>query len=202
MILLGMLRIPQLYFPGPSWFRVCIVAWVAITIFQLWGNFLIRPEVKYGVLSYKFTKTLTASIFGFIATSVFLGVRGGPAYSLGFTTVALIMTFLDFLHIVRRNHTKSFLTGKTTLGLVNFEDRAEVELTLSSAASIIRHQRIDGKEYAQPRSMEEVLEAFGIPSKDDWLESLREEARLLREKRAKDGVFAADVEMLRKEING
>jgi hypothetical protein len=196
------MKVGHLFWPEIWWLQVSLVAWIVITVVQLWGNLLIRNEVKYGVISYKFLKTLTAAIFGFIATSTILGERGGMAYALGFTGVALIMTILDFLHIVRRNHAKSFLTGKTTVGIVNFEDAEEVELILSSAASIIRHQRLDNKQYAKQRSIEEVLEAFGIPSQDEWLESLREEARLLREKRAKDGVFAADVEMLRKEING
>lgn len=186
----------------PRDLQACVIAWVAIVGLQLYGNSQLQIQVRYGIISYKFTKTLIAAIFGFIAVATLLGGAGTPSYRIGFTVVALVMTYLDFLHIHRRNRNENFLLGKTTLGLVNFENKEDVELAISSAASIVRHQRYEGKEYASEKSLEELLDAFGVPSISEHAERLREEAKLLREKRARDNIFAADVEMMRKEIQG
>jgi antitoxin component of MazEF toxin-antitoxin module len=182
--------------------RVCVVLWLAIAAMQIAGNSLIRAEVRYGVVAYRFLKTMIAIIFAFILVGTLLGTAGSPSYRLGFTAVALVWTILDLRHIIRRNNSKVFFIGKTTMGIVNFEDSEEVELTLSAAASIIRHQRMDEKLYASDKSLEEVLEAFDIPSASKFAEMLRREAQERREKLARDKVFAADVELLNKEIHG
>lgn len=194
--------LPFIQIPEAWDIKVCLVLWPLIVLIQIVGNVKVKDEVKYGTSSYRAIKTLVAGVFGFIAVGNLVGTAGTPAYRLGFTLIALVITTLDFIHVIRRNHSKIYLQGKTTLGIVNFEDKDDVQLTLSAAASIVRHQRMDDKEYASPESLEELLEAFQIPSGDDFAENLREQARERRERLATDKVFAADVEMLRKEMHG
>ena len=191
------IHIPQLWD-----LRIAVIVWFFIVALHMLGNKLIRAEVRYGILSYRSLKTMIAAIFGFILAGTLLGLGGTASYRLGFTFFALVWSILDFLHIIRRNRNKVYFTGKTTMGIINFEDREEVELTLSAAASIIRHQQMDDKQYAPDLSLEEVLEAFNIPSGSEFAANLRKEAKERRERLAKDKVFAADVELLNKEIHG
>jgi signal transduction histidine kinase len=195
-------HLPHIFIPAAWDVRISLILWTLIVVIQMWGNTLLRPEVKYGLLSYRFTKTLISAIFGFIVTAILLGLGGTPTYRYGFTGVAVIMTVLDFMHIWRRNHSPIFLRGKTTMGLVDFEDQEEVKLILTEASAIIRHQLMDGREYASQESVEELLDSFGFPAGDEFAKELRRLAKERRERLARDKVFAADVEMLRKEING
>jgi hypothetical protein len=195
-------HLPHIFIPAAWDVRISLILWIVIVVIQIWGNTILRPEVKYGILSYRFTKTLISAIFAFIVTAILLGLGGTPTYRYGFTGVAVVMTVLDFMHIWRRNHSPIFLRGKTAMGLVDFEDGDEVKFVLSEAAAIIRHQLMDGREYAPEESLEELLDSFGFPTDDEFAKSLRQQAREKRERLARDKVFAADVEMLKKEMKG
>jgi hypothetical protein len=187
----------------PTWdLKVCAVLWFATVVFHLGGNWLIRPDRKYGIAAYRAVKTSIAMVFAFILVGSLLGGSGTPSYRLGFSGLMFIMAALDTVNIWRKNKDDFYLTGKSSLGLIHFDNRTEVDLALSSAASIIRHQILDEKEYASPKAIEEVMEALGLPSGSKFAEDLRKQARERRERLARDGVLAAEVELLIKEIDG
>lgn len=174
------------------------VVQVAIVFLQFRGASRIFRERDYHP-AYKVFKQTIGLICVMTATSTITGSTGSNSNRIVFWGIVLFVSGLEYRFIGRRNAAPVYLRAKTHDGIVDISDRKRANQVLSEAAAIIRHQRVEGKKYVDDWALEELLEAQGVPEASEWQADIRRQARERRERLAADNIYAAELDLWRRE---
>lgn len=174
---------------------------ILIVALQLDGARRVRREIDYHP-AYRALKQFIGATITLSVASAFAGTTGSPEQRVGFYLLLLIISLAEYAHILRRNRARPYMRLKTRRGLVDIFDRGEAQLILSEAASIVRHQRLDNVDYVDEEGLQELLDAFDVPTGDEFIAQVREQMRQRRERLANDKIFAAEVDQWRRERDG
>lgn len=180
---------------------LALLIWLSIAAMQLYGaRYVVRERDTFP--AYKWLKNTLGAVGVLAVLARFTGITGTVPYTLAFLGFLFLASTVELRHIRRRFRDDNYLTIKTRRGMVAIKSRDEANLIVSEAAAIVRHQRIGKREYVDDRALVELREALGLPTADEWEAGEREKMRLRREGLARDGIFAAEIDLWRRELGG
>jgi len=180
---------------------VTTAIWVVIMVLHFVGGHMIRRECDY-YPSYKWLKQIVSTVGTFAVVARLTGINGTIVYQVGFLGFLLVGSLVEFLHILRRNSDPYYLVVKTRRGLARIKTESEARLIVSEACGIVRHHIMDTRRPLDDQSIAELRDSLGLPSASEEEARLRRQITERRERMAQDGIFADEVNLLRRELEG
>jgi hypothetical protein len=180
---------------------VALVIWLGVAAMQLYGaRFVVRERDTFP--AYKWLKNALGAIGVLAVLARLTGITGTLPYTLGLLGFLFLASLVELRHILRRYRDDDYLTIKTRRGKVAIKSKDEAQLIVSEASGIIRHHRLGTKETLDEAALIEMREALGLPTASEWESEQRAKLQRRREGLARDGIFAAEVDLWRRELRG